>query len=156
VRRLEAFPEPVEGGGLDAQLGFQKLEEAGFASLHLGCPGDGRYQWSHFFGLENISLMPGKNAKKLLDEGKSISASLSAADTEQNRKGIPDLPTAMLDFYELKARLNPAVKVINDAGHELYADNANKSGLFNLHILHRPAGRKKSEPASVKDPSSAK
>jgi hypothetical protein len=105
---------------------------------------------------ENLSLMPGKNAKKLLDEGKSISAALSAADTEQNMKGIRDLPTAVLDFYELKARLYLAVKVINDAGHELYAYDANKSGLFNLQILHRPAGRKKSDPAPVEGPSSGK
>ena len=94
---------------------------------------------------ENLSAMPGKGAQALLDEGKAISAQLSTADAQQDVKRLRDLPSALQSFYEQKGLLYLALKAINDAGHELYADDANGASLFNLHILHRRSSRNRPE-----------
>ena len=97
---------------------------------------------------ENLSAMPGTNAQALLDEGKAIASLLSTADADQDVKRRRDLPQALQNFYELKGKLYLAIKAVNDAGHELYADDANAAGLFNLHILYRRGTRGRSEPAA--------
>jgi len=43
---------------------------------------------------------------------------------------------------EQKGTLYTALKVVNDAGHELYADNATAAARYNLSILQRRAGKK--------------
>ena len=89
--------------------------------------------------------MPGKDPKVLLDEGKGILSRLASADADQDVKRLRDLPGALRRFYELKSLLYFAIKAINDAGHELYADDAIGASRFNLHILYRRGVRKKPE-----------
>ncbi len=94
---------------------------------------------------QNIDSMSGKDAPKLLEEGKGILSILDSAGTDKNVKRGRELPTAVQDFYAQKGILYLAVKILNDAGHELYADDSASAGLFNLQILHRRGTRKKPE-----------
>ena len=89
--------------------------------------------------------MPGKDPKVLLDEGKGIWSRLLSADAVQDVKRLRDLPGALRRFYELKGLLYFAIKAINDAGHDLYADDATSASRFNLHILYRRGTRGKRE-----------
>jgi hypothetical protein len=98
---------------------------------------------------QNLTSMPGKDAPKLLSDGKELLLTLSAADTDKNVKRIKEMPTAVQDFYEQKGILYIALKIINDAGQELYADDANAAGLYNLQILHRRGSRRKTEPKAT-------
>ena len=94
---------------------------------------------------KHLAKMPGKDPTVLLDEGKAILSLLSTADADQDVKRLRDLPGALRRFYELKGLLYFAIKAINDAGHELYADDATSASRFNLHILYRRGTRRKPE-----------
>jgi hypothetical protein len=89
----------------------------------------------------NQAALGGANAQALIDDGTAISAALRGADAEQERKRLSALPAKVRDFFEAKGRLYVGLKVINDAGHELHADNAAAAGRYNLRILHRRTGR---------------
>ena len=47
------------------------------------------------------------------------------------------MPNAVTAFSLKKAELYNALKIINNAGHELYAHNLAEAAKFNLTILHR-------------------
>ncbi len=96
---------------------------------------------------KNVAVMPGKDSGLLAEEGKRLVATLTVADTDKNVKYERELPAAVREFYEQKGLLYIALKIINDAGHELFADDAVSAGRFNLHILYRRGTRKKAEPA---------
>ena len=89
----------------------------------------------------NISKMPGKDAQKLLDEGKAIATALKTADAQQEVKRFNELPASVQEFLAKKGTLYTALKVINDAGHELFADNSTQAARYNLSILHRRTTR---------------
>jgi hypothetical protein len=91
---------------------------------------------------ENLALMPGKGAKELLEEVKAIAQALKSGDAEQELKRLKALPSTVRNFYEQKGLLYTALKAINDAGHELWADDSEASGRYNLSILHRRAGKR--------------
>ena len=62
--------------------------------------------------------------------------SLLAADRVQELTRGSALPVMVSSFYALKAQLYLGLKIINDAGHELYAHDPLSSSRFNLSLLH--------------------
>jgi hypothetical protein len=74
-----------------------------------------------------------------IDEGRKIFAALQAADSTQERARSADMPAAVAAFCAKKGELYSMLKVINNAGHELYANNPAEAGKFNMSILHRHA-----------------
>lgn len=82
-----------------------------------------------------------------LDEGRKIFQALQEADSTQERARSADMPAAVTAFCAKKGELYTLLKVINNAGHELYANNPAEAGKFNMTILHRHA-----PPAAVPDP----
>ncbi|MDI7270101.1 MAG: hypothetical protein QME96_19100, partial [Myxococcota bacterium] len=85
---------------------------------------------------KNLAGM-GKNAQALLDEGVRLQAALATADAAQEVKRLSTLPAKVRDYYAAKGRLYVGLKVINDAGHELHASDADAAGRYNLKILYR-------------------
>lgn len=73
----------------------------------------------------------------LIDTGRQLFQSLQDADSEQEQAHAASLPAAVLAYYLKKAELYIALKIINNAGHELYAGNPSLAARFNLSILHR-------------------
>ena len=47
------------------------------------------------------------------------------------------MPAAVTAFCAKKGELYTMLKVINNAGHELYAHNLAEAAKFNMSILHR-------------------
>jgi hypothetical protein len=74
-----------------------------------------------------------------IDEGRQIFQALQAADSTQERARSADLPAAVTAFNAKKGELYNMLKVINNAGHEYYANNPAEAGKFNMTILHRHA-----------------
>jgi hypothetical protein len=72
-----------------------------------------------------------------IDEGRKIFQALQEADTKQEQARSADLPAAVVAFNAKKGELYGALKVINNAGHELFANNPAEAGKFNMTILHR-------------------
>jgi hypothetical protein len=73
----------------------------------------------------------------LIDEGQALYQDLQQADSAQERARSADLPTAVADFLAKKGSLYSALKVINNAGQELYAHDLNAAARYNMSILHR-------------------
>jgi len=88
---------------------------------------------------KSLEAMGGQSAKALLDEGVKLREQLKNVDAEQERKRLSDLPDAVRDFCAAKGRLLVGLKVVNDAGHELHADDPAAASRYNLRILHRRA-----------------
>jgi hypothetical protein len=89
----------------------------------------------HAADMERVGLPVQSN----LEEGRKIFQALQEADSTQERARSADLPAAITSFNAKKGELYSALKVINNAGHELYAGNPAEAGKFNLTILHRHA-----------------
>lgn len=79
----------------------------------------------------------GAPIQPLIDEGRALCDALIAADGGQELARHSSLPSAVANFYLWKAELYTGLKMINDAGHELYAHNPLSSARFNLSLLHR-------------------
>ncbi len=79
----------------------------------------------------------GAPTQPLIDEGRGLCDALISADGEQELTRYSSLPSSVASFYALKAELYTGLKMINDAGHELYAHNTLSSARFNLALLHR-------------------
>jgi hypothetical protein len=79
----------------------------------------------------------GAPTQPLIDEGRKLCEALIAADSGQELTRSTKLPTAIADFYASKGELYFALKLINDAGHELYAHDPTASARFNLSLLYR-------------------
>lgn len=92
----------------------------------------------------HLADMGGARARALLDEGKTILDELSAADAEQEVARLARLPEKTVDFYAAKGLLYVGLKLINDAGHELHADDPPKAAEYNLKILYRQSRRNRS------------
>ncbi len=86
---------------------------------------------------KNLARM-GKKPQALLDEGVRLHAALSTADADQEVKRLSTLPAKVRDYYAAKGTLYVGLKVINDAGHELHAGDADAAGRYNLKILIPP------------------
>jgi len=96
----------------------------------------------------NLEVMGGSAAAPLLENGRRLAGLLGSADAEQERKRLAALPEKVREFYASKGRLYIGLKVINDAGHELHADNPAAAARYNLRILHRRPGSKPATPAA--------
>ncbi len=90
----------------------------------------------------------GAPVQPLIDEGRLLCDALIAADGEQELARQSSLPSKVSSFYLWKAELYTGLKMINDAGHELYAHNPLSSARFNLSLLHRRGSR---GPAATQD-----
>lgn len=90
----------------------------------------------------HLADMGGPRAQALLEEGLGLLAGLSGADAAQEVARFSKLPKKVLDFYAAKGELLVGLKLINDAGQELYADDPTEAARFNLKILYR-RGRKR-------------
>ena len=96
----------------------------------------------------NLAIMPGAGAEALLAEGKSLLDNLESADAAQEQKRLSELPGKVRAFQEKKGALYVGLKVINDAGQELHAQDVPAAGRYNLAILYRkpPPGPPPAEP----------
>lgn len=88
-----------------------------------------------------LEAMGGAPAQALLDDGKRIKGELASADDAQETARLSTLPGKVQDFYAAKGLLYIGLKVINDAGQELHADDTANAARYNLKILHRHAGK---------------
>jgi hypothetical protein len=79
----------------------------------------------------------GAPTQPLIDEGRKLCEALIAADSTQELTRGSTLPVVVANFYARKAELYTGLKMINDAGHELYAHDPPSSSRFNLSLLHR-------------------
>jgi len=91
---------------------------------------------------KSLEVMGGKSGQALLDAGTKLRDQLTGVDAEQERKRLSDLPEAVRDFSAAKGTLLVGLKAVNDAGHELHADDATAAGRYNLKILYRRAPTK--------------
>lgn len=82
----------------------------------------------------------------LIDEGRKLCLGLQAADSVQEHARGSDLPGVVADFLATKGELYNALKVINNAGQELYAHDLPKAARFNMSILHRRFGLSEAPP----------
>lgn len=89
----------------------------------------------------------------LLAQGRDIQQRLQSADDEQETKRLEALPAAVKTHYLAKGRLYTALKIVHDAGHELWADNTAQAARYNLDILYRNGRRR--TPAVEAPPNSA-
>ena len=87
-----------------------------------------------------LPALGGARAQALLTEGQTILTELSQADSDQEVARLSTLPQKVADFYAAKAILLTGIKLINDAGQELHADDHAQAARFNLKILHRRGG----------------
>ena len=99
----------------------------------------------------NLARLPGKGLAELLEEGKSLEKALRTADAEQEVKRFRELPEKVIDFYYYKGLLYTGLKMINNAGHALHAENPVASGRYNMDILHRRGGIRSTGQADQKD-----
>jgi hypothetical protein len=81
----------------------------------------------------------GPATKPLIEQGSALMQTLQQADTAQEQARSFDLPASVEAFYVKKGELYTALKIINNAGHELYAHDLPTAAKFNLSILHRRA-----------------
>lgn len=116
--KLLSYSSVQDGPALVTQIAeMTRLAEANRASLH------------------------GTGIDELLAEGRAFVAALGTSDADQEQKVLKEVPDALQRYYEEKGRLYVGLKVINDAGHELHADDPEAASRYNLSILHRRAGR---------------
>jgi hypothetical protein len=73
----------------------------------------------------------------LIDDGRKLLQALQQADSAQEQARSADLPSAVRDFLAKKGELYNALKVINNAGQEMYAHDLTRAARFNMSILHR-------------------
>jgi hypothetical protein len=89
----------------------------------------------------------GAPTQPLIDEGRRLCDALIAADSAQELSRWSSLPAVVRSFYITKAQLYTGLKMINDAGHELYAHDPQSSSRFNLSLLYRRPGARTTEPS---------
>lgn len=88
---------------------------------------------------ENAAAMDavGPATQPLIDDGRTIFQALQTADSTQERARAADVPASVAAFYAKKGELYSALKVVNNAGHELYAHDLAAAAKYNMSILHR-------------------
>jgi hypothetical protein len=96
----------------------------------------------------------GPPTQPLIERGRALMQTLQQADSAQEQARAFDLPAAVATFYRKKGELYIALKVINNAGHELYAHDLPSASKFNMTILHRraPQAAAAPEPAPATTP----
>jgi hypothetical protein len=91
----------------------------------------------------NADKLHGSNIKAMIEEGRSLSGHIKAIDAEQEVRRLKNLPDAVRQFYYEKGLLSIGIKVINEAGRELHADDATDAAKYNLSILYRHTAKRK-------------
>jgi len=91
----------------------------------------------------NQSNLPGTSLSPLIAEGQTLVQSIKAIDGDQEVKRLKSLPDAVRNFYHQKGLLYIGLKVINDAGRELHANNPSAAAKYNFSILYRNTHKKK-------------
>jgi hypothetical protein len=89
--------------------------------------------------LELASLGP--QVTPLIEVGRKLYQDLDQAENAQEKARAAQLPDSTSAFNAKKGELYAALKIINEAAHELYAKDPEASARFNLSLLH---GRNKS------------
>jgi hypothetical protein len=79
----------------------------------------------------------GAPTQPLIDEGRKLLDALIAADSTQEVTCASSLPAVVANFYARKTELYTGLKILNDAGHEIYAHDPQSSSRFNLSLLYR-------------------
>jgi hypothetical protein len=93
----------------------------------------------------NLGNLHGANLDKLLEEGKKLEVDLRKKDAAQEVKRLKELPDSVKEFYRQKGLLYTGLKMINNAGHELWSADAALAARYSLDILNRNRGKKKDE-----------
>ena len=93
--------------------------------------------------LESVITSNSTENAVLIKEGAALTVTLKTADAAQELKRLKELPDAVKGFYLQKGTLYVGLKVINDAGRELHAENPEQATVYNLSILRRRHGVKK-------------
>ena len=79
----------------------------------------------------------GPDVAPLIERGSKLYQSLDQADSTQEQTRSAQLPVAATAFNAKMGELYTALKIINEAGHELHAKDPEASARFNLSILYR-------------------
>jgi hypothetical protein len=79
----------------------------------------------------------GPDVAPLIEHGSKLYRTLDQADSSQEQTRSAELPAAAIDFNAKKGELYAALKIINEAGHELYSKEPEASARFNLSLLYR-------------------
>ncbi|MBI4725976.1 hypothetical protein HY768_01920 [candidate division TA06 bacterium] len=90
--------------------------------------------------------IPGSDNQALLTEGKALAAALLSADADQEVKKLSQLPQKVREYYYKKGLLYKGLKVINEAGRELFVNEPGVAETFNFKILYRNYTNHKGEP----------
>ena len=93
----------------------------------------------------NIENLHGANLDKLLEEGKKLEAELRQKDATQEVKRLKELPDAVKEFYFQKGLLYTGLKMVNNAGHELWSNDASLAARYHMDILNRRGGTRKAD-----------
>lgn len=88
----------------------------------------------------------GPDVAPLIERGTNLYQTLDQADSTQEKARSAELPAAALDFNAKKGELYTALKIINEAGHELFSKDPEASSRFNLSLLYRRGHQAASEP----------
>ncbi|MBI5805592.1 hypothetical protein HZA73_06055 [candidate division TA06 bacterium] len=83
------------------------------------------------------SSMSSSDNAALLTEGKTLAKELLAADADQEIKKMSQLPQKVREYYYKKGLLYKGLKVINEAGRELFVNEPTLAETFNFKILYR-------------------
>jgi outer membrane murein-binding lipoprotein Lpp len=93
----------------------------------------------------------GPDVAPLIELGSKLYQALDQADSTQEQTRSAQLPATAIDFNAKKGELYAALKIINEAGHELFCKDPEASARFNLSLLyrrgHQPAAAEPTPPA---------
>jgi hypothetical protein len=111
---------------------------------------------SRLIGLltENTAVLAtsGPDIAPLIAQGRQIYQSLQSADNDQEVAHSSNLPAAVAAFAIKKGELYTALKIINEAGHELFANDPQASARYNLSILYRRGSSSAATPVPSTNP----
>jgi hypothetical protein len=79
----------------------------------------------------------GPDVAPLIEQGTKLYQTLDQAESTQEQARSAQLPAAVVAFNAKKGELYAALKIINEAGHELYSKDPEASARFNLSLLYR-------------------
>lgn len=79
----------------------------------------------------------GPDVAPLIETGTKLYQALDQADQTQEQARSAQLPAAAVAFNAKKGELYAALKIINEAGHELFSKDPEASARFNLSLLYR-------------------
>jgi len=79
----------------------------------------------------------GPDVAPLIESGSKLYQALDQADNTQEQTRSAQLPAAAIAFNAKKGELYAALKIINEAGHELFTKDPEASARYNLSLLYR-------------------